>query len=577
MGYKINAGSILLNESFLVLSFLSITIVSINVYFNSVSLFTLAIYFLSIIFCYLGLKNKRSESPSSKVIKTIKKDFFIISLLIIFQLFIFTYFASLPFHFHYDEFITAYTSYNLPSLDKINWFSVYPEKGVWINQFPILFHILQKPFFLIQTSTPMIRISVLPYILGTTLILYLFAKEIASKRLAILSTICFITLSSQIYIGSLGLHFHISTFVFILALYSFVLLKKYRKFIYGVVLGLSMAGSLMVYTSSYITFPLILFFMILSLIKKWDKNLFFLFLKTWGIFLITVLPFLIYAFAINNFFIQRIEQVNIFSGTWRSSEEIFKNASSFWQALSNHTVNSVKSLYIPGIGGMGEYWFGKQSFFEPMGLVLFLLGFIYIIYKLILRTSFYHFAILFIISLTFVSGIILTIHPPPFHRWTIAYPFLAIAIAYGIEMIIFLLGHFLKRRSVAFYTIVGLLIIYIFSNIDHTLKMVQQDSLINSNDIIKVTNYIQRNIKKGTPIYVAAFPANALGKEIFFRTKATYPIMTDYFPALKIKNKNSIIIVHRPSDESLREVFANYPDAKLISSVHLFDYAIIRL
>ena len=44
---------------------------------------------------------------------------------------------------------------------------------------------------------------------------------------------------------------------------------------------------------------------------------------------------------------------------------------------------------------MGEYWFGKQSFFEPMGLVLFLLGFIYIIYKLILRTSFYHFAILF--------------------------------------------------------------------------------------------------------------------------------------------------------------------------------------
>ena len=51
------------------------------------------------------------------------------------------YFESFSTHYHQDEFITAYTSWTLPPVAHVDWFSAYP--AVWVSQFPVLFHILQ--------------------------------------------------------------------------------------------------------------------------------------------------------------------------------------------------------------------------------------------------------------------------------------------------------------------------------------------------------------------------------------------------------------------------------------------------
>lgn len=479
------------------------------------------------------------------------------------------------YHYHYDEEITAYTSYSLPKLGGINWLGAVPKEGEWVSQFPIFYHILQKPFLLISPSVFMIRVSNWPYILGTIIILYLLCKEIYSRKFALITTIFYIFFAAQIYIGSLGLHFHSSTFLFLSSLYFFIRLIKYKKYFDAIMLGILMAFSYMTYTSSYITAPIVFLGMAFFTFKDRSKQILLSFLKVWSIFFVTLLPVLIYAFSINNFFKQRLNQVNLFSGTWRGQNEISTNFSSFLNIIWEHTSQAFLSLFLKDIGGMGEYWYGHESLFEPIGFFFFIIGFLLFIFSLRFIKKL-EIGIL-IISLVFISvlGFILTTHPPPFHRLSIAYPLIAICMAEGFLIII----SFLSKNKLKFLNVLLItgVVFYSLSNISHVNSMIQKDKGLKTFDILTITKYLKGNVPSKTPIYIATFPANALGKEIFFRTKAAYPIMTNYFPALKIKKKNSIIIVHRPSDESLKEVFVNYPDAKLISSVHLFDYAIIKL
>ena len=61
---------------------------------------------------------------------------------------------------------------------QIQWFVGYPEKGTWVSQFPILFHALQKPFFMLLGPTvDAVRISTWPYLALTVVYLYLLARE----------------------------------------------------------------------------------------------------------------------------------------------------------------------------------------------------------------------------------------------------------------------------------------------------------------------------------------------------------------------------------------------------------------
>ena len=111
--------------------------VAITVAARTVNLFSLIAWLSSISIAVKIFLGKSSPQKHHDVLIPI--------ILAISQLGILGYFSSLPTHYHQDEFITAYTSWTLPPINKLDWFAVYPP--VWVSQFPVLFHIFQKPFF----------------------------------------------------------------------------------------------------------------------------------------------------------------------------------------------------------------------------------------------------------------------------------------------------------------------------------------------------------------------------------------------------------------------------------------------
>ncbi|TSC87382.1 MAG: hypothetical protein G01um10147_703 [Microgenomates group bacterium Gr01-1014_7] len=488
-------------------------------------------------------------------------------------------FSLLSSHFHYDEHITAYTSFSLLSADKIDWFGVVPAKEEWVSQFPVFYHFFQKPFLVVYPSVLMVRISTWPYTIGVVIVLYLLTRLVYTRFLGLLSALTFITLGTQLYLGSLGLLFHSSTFFFMLSLYAFTRLYLYRTYPNAVLLALSMAVCYMVYTSSYIIAPFILTFMIFSFVKDRTVSLAALYGKTLIIFFAALSPSLLYAARIDNFFMQRVNQVSLFSGTWRSQQEIFHNIDSFLSVLTAHTSDAWRSLFLPDVGGGGEYWFGHQSFFEPVGFILFLLGIIIVLYQAIRRGSMILFIFPSAIAFTFVFGVVLTIHPPPFHRWSIAYPMIGFSIAQSVSWMFFKIRRrFYPSRNFSNGILATALILFVISNVKHALSMTEKDKILKPQDIIMVSRYIRANVLPQAPIYIAAFPANAFGKELVFRTRNVYPITTTYFDYLPTAAKdNSLLVLHRPDDVSTQKVLARFPRARLIGNLNLKEYALFRL
>jgi hypothetical protein len=288
-------------------------------------------------------------------------------------------------------------------------------------------------------------------------------------------------------------------------------------------------------------------------------------------FAVAIAPIIVYASTVNNFFLERIDQVNIITGSWRDPSEVFQNSSAFG-VLLKHTNDALRSLILPNIGGMGEYWFGHQAFFEPLSALLFALGFCIII-GLVLRKKSLLWAIVVInILCAFVLGMIFTTHPPPFHRISILYPYIGLSIGAAIYYI----SRLTKRRVIRIGIICLAGALYIFLNIRHAQNMINADVLLKSNDILVIQNYVTRELPPHTPIYIAAFPTNALGKELLFRTTNQYPIDTTYLPYLPSKQNNALLILHRPDDVSIQEVGKKYPHMKPVPNIHLVDYMLFK-
>ena len=498
---------------------------------------------------------------------------------IIFLVFITTmtlvWFGTSLYHAHFDEQLTGYFSYTLPPISKIDWFGVYPERSQWVSQFPILYYALQKPFLLLWPSILMIRISTWPYTIGTVIILYFLIRRIRSHTEAFLTSICFIFLAPQLYLGSLGLHFHSSTFFFLFALFSFVRLIREHDYLSTVFLGVSLGASYMTYTASYITGPFIPVCMISVVMIKRKKELIPMFGRTMLIALVIIFPLVIYATRVNNFFLQRINQVSIFTGSWRATEETFHSIDELSRVITTHTKDAVRSLFLPDIGGMGDYWFGHLSFFENVGAFLFLFG-LFVCFFMVWRGEYAILFILCAIAVPFVLSMILTTHPPPFHRWSIAYPLIGFILAQGIGSIQRSIQKISRNQLFNNLVILGITLLFASTNIIHAFRMIHNDAVINANDGITLASYLNLYVPHKTPIYVAAFPIYHLGRELLFRTENHYPITTEYLVSLTNLHAPAYLIVHRPDRESLALLFNRFPTAQPIT-INLRDHALFKL
>lgn len=421
----------------------------------------------------------------------------------------------------------------------------------------------------------MIRISTWPYTIGTAIIVYLLIRRIRSDTEAFLATVCFIFLAPQLYLGSLGLHFHSSTFFFLLSLFSFIRLVQDRDYRSSILLGGSLAASYLTYTASYIAGPFILICMIIVVLKKREKEWIALFGRTFVIALVILLPFIIYAVRVNNFFLQSIDQVSIFTGSWRAKEEHFHSLGEFTRVITTHSKDAVRSLFLPDIGGTGDYWFGHASFFEPVGAVLFVLGLCLSLYQSFKGDRMLLF-LLSAIGTTFTLSMLLTTHPPPFHRWSLAYPLIGFILAQGLRSIRNSIHYISHSPWLPKMVVTCITLLFIWTNITHTYRMIDNDTAINSNDGITLASYLKRSAPPNTPIYIAAFPIYHLGRELLFRTENQYPITTNYLSNVTDVYIPAYLIVHRPNRTSRTLLYNRFPTAQQVA-IDLRDHALFQL
>lgn len=519
---------------------------------DSVTLMSLGWYLLTALFCwFLILPHSFPRSHFER------NEIFFLGTISLTHLTILAILATQPVHFHYDEFIVANTTITLPTFTKLNWFGVYPD--FWVAQFPTLFHLLQKPFFLLGPSVWAVRFSTWPYSIGIIIYLYLLASRLFNRQLGYLTLIIHTLFAPTLYLNSTGLHF-ISSELFYLGAMThllFYLQSKGKQHLF--LLSFYIVASYLTYTASYVTLPVVMITSIgyLLLERKSRATIAHDLGKAMLVVFILFLPFLTFHARKIPFLTQRSDQVNIFNGTWSDTKEKIKTTSMV-AILATQTQTALKALYLPDIGGIGEYEFGKQPVFHPLGLFLFILGCIYLLMSLRGSKSFIAFAISVIFLLPFILGFILTTHPPPYHRISLIYPFIALISALPLYAIYKL--SFSKIRNAAVMVIVCTIGVYSALSTVQILTMLQKDKGIVAWDTPRIASLIKQSYPQGTPIYVAAFPTFHYQYELPFRLGNRYPIVEEHKkPILDSYVGDGPLIINQPEGKEVSDILQRFP------------------
>ena len=473
--------------------------------------------------------------------------------------------------FHGDEYQTAYFSYSLGKLSEIDWFGVYPERGGWVSQFPIPFFFFQKVFFnILGPNTLTLRFSVLPYVLGVFLFSFLLIEKLFSSKTAFVATVILAFLAPDIYLSSLGLHFISSTAFFLASLYFFLRSLESNNKIDYLLTGCALAFSYLTYYSSYIAFPSLVFFLVLLILtKKIKLKTLTNQLLTLGVFIYVLSPLITYAWKVDNFFTQRSDQVSVFSGEWSPhvNEKITTNL--FFSITKDQIKTSFASLYKDGIGGHGGYDFGKLALLDKVTFSGLVLGAFFFLYKGVVKKSVKHLFFLAVIFVSYLTGIVFTIPPPAYHRFSIAFPFISFVI--GVSLVG--LSSFVKKVSAKISLIflwAGTLSI-IFLNLTHFDKVLGAEGFgFLSKSVPKQELLLIENGLKKLPnqkIYISAFGSYALGRILFFRFNSEREFITDHIDRISLNAKKSespLLIIHLPDDETLRKTRAAFPNYKIL-------------
>lgn len=533
---------------------ISFTIFTVST--RTVSLLSLASWLSAIV---IAVKILQKEIVTKDTVLLTHDDIVFLIMLGAVALTTLSYFSSIPTHYHQDEFITAYTSFTLPRVSAIDWFAAYPP--VWVSQFPVLFHILQKPFFfLFRPFVWAIRISVWPYYLGILFFLYLLTKRLLPAA-AKVTTVLFVFFAPMIYLSSMGLHFISSTFFFVASLYWLIAFLQTPASRAAIALGISAALSYLTYTSSYVAAPVIVIstFAIVVIGKKY--HILTKLIPAFMLFFIILLPFVVYAMWVNNFFVQRIDQVNAITGSWSDLPEKIKNGASIGSLMLNQVTTALRSLIEPGITGLGGYNFGSQALFEPLSFSLFVLGFSLILFYGLWKRQPEFLTIVIAIIIPFIADFILTTQPPAFHRIALLYPLFAFVMGIGL---IKTAQFFPKQKALILsFGIIALALM----NLRHTQTMIDKDKTLYPQNSRLIAAYILKTVPLGSRIVIAAFPAFHLKQELVFRTNNAYRFDSEDSQAILTAYQGETLILLNPTPTALATLAKDYPKHRTINAL----------
>jgi len=535
---------------FLFINIVLVTQIVIPIINRQVSLWTLCYYILLCIFWRFTLW-KKIRKVNKHLIDY--NDLVFITVFSITGITLLWYIDLNPFHFHYDEFIHAYTSYTLPKLADIDWFQGYPQDHV--AQYPIIFYLLQKPFLIVfGPSVTSVRMSTWPYIIGIIVYIYLLVKPIWGSIIAKLVVLGYIFFPGNLYFSSYGLHNIPSNLCLMGVLYHIYNFRKTNSSIHALWLGIWNALSLLYNTSSYIV-VFISFLLFGYWLIKQNTNYFKLqIIKSVLFTLIILFPFMVHALFVHNYFTERVGQVNIFWGSRTDYNQPKTIVGGLTYTLLNHLHRGHKALYHPGIGGLDGYDFGRQSFFNKPDYCLILIGFIYVLCGLFIHRKYIYKLLLLFILLPIIFNYILTIYPPAFHRLSVIYSLFAIIMVIPFNKIL----KIIKYYKFVLFGIFGSLFLL---NFIHTNSMILHDRQYYIYSI-SLFNQLKSNIEPGSEIVISfsAPTLNYLKKELFFRTHGAYTF-TNRSPEEIFQTYNGEPLILFESTPEVRQwLMYSYPD-----------------
>ena len=402
------------------------------VYLGSDGLGALAAHLLSVTCIILTLSGRPIGLPRPRLDGRAVLASLPILLLVALQLALARYFGSFPLqHFHQDEFETAYASYSLPSLAQIQWFAGYPDPGLWVASFPSPFFVLQKPFFMLLGPTvDAVRISVWPYLALTIVYLYLLAREVSPlPAFPIAACLAAMLFAPSLYIDSLGVHFHGATLFLVASLYYVVRLLKTARRGHAIAAGVCLGFAYLGYPASYITLPLVLGFVAFEALLLRSTRPLRLIWPALVVWAFVLLPFVVYAFTKQNYFFQRVDQINAIGGSEFADPAMARvGAAAF---LLGQLWLNLQSLVEPGIVIPG-YSFGRQALFEWSGAVLFALGLVYGGLRVLRGGPRVLVLVAAALASAFLSGMVLMPPTGAFHRITLVFPLVGLVVALGL-------------------------------------------------------------------------------------------------------------------------------------------------
>ncbi len=475
--------------------------------------------------------------------------------------------------YHLDEYISAHISANYQLLTD-NFFGPFPQdKAQWVCQFPSPYFFLQKIFFLVFGANLLtVKLSVIPYLVLISWLLFLCLKIVFDQQTARISLIFYSFLAIAWYLESWGLHFMASTGCYLICFYLMARQIKKPSLAqqpkYAIWLGLGSAGCYFFYASSYLALPMaIAFYLLLSVIKRKIllKPLLIMLLS----FALTVSPFVTQMVKNQDYYLLgRFNQVKLVKGSWSGEKRPFFQA---FSTIKTNFSQASQALLKDNVGGGGGYSFAHLALFDPFTLSLLMLGWLSLSW--VLKNKWLALFIQAHLLLLFLTAMVLTIPPPAYHRFSLAFPFIVISLA----SLIYSLKQVIKQQTLRLIVLTSLTLVFCWQNY-HRFQQAIAPELANQK-LVKLAKLVKHlaGPNSGKKIYVAAFPGYAFEKFYYFAASGQPgKIKTDYhktflnqFPS----QENYLFILAMPKT-FLPQFQAQDPQAKVIrhSNDHFLFY-----
>jgi hypothetical protein len=430
-----------------------------------------------------------------------------------------------PNRMHADEFITAYSSAT-HDFAHSSFFGAIPESWEWQGQFPKPFFFLQRVFFdLFGATTLTLRLSVQVFVAIVSVMLFLIVREMLDQKSALVAVVLYSFLAVGVYLETLGFMFISSTAIFLVFFYF--ALREYRtgdRF-FAVLAGMACGFCYLTYYSSYLALPVLLAFALV----RWRRSGGPLVSRNLSVALTgalaVVAPFVAFLSRSGNYFSGRARQVSLLTGEWSTYREAIAKGTVTPLAVVRDSLRlSLRSFFRDGIGGHGGYDFGRLAFFEPFSLALCLAGIAAALLLLQQKPDFLF--VLLVVGASFLTGMVLTIPPPAYHRFSIAFPFLVILMTLPFHLLLRLPA---LPMAVRHALAGGLLLLFACVNQRQFTEAVFRDKPA---DDLRLSELINQRFD-GRKLYVAAFRSFAFEKIFFFRDRwKNRRVETDYHHVL---------------------------------------------